>query len=72
MQTEDRLAQRYGVLMTLGDLATVFKRSQDGLRMTMHSKSELGRQLSRAKLRIGRRVHFKTADIAKIIDGKTL
>ena len=68
MRTEDRLVQKFGVLMTLSDLATVLNRSQDGLRMTMHGKSALGAQLRAAKRKTGRRVHFRAEDIARIID----
>ena len=68
MKTENWLLQQFGVLMTLNDLATVLNRSLDGLRMTMHGNSNLGQQLRRAKRKIGRRVHFRIEDIAKIID----
>lgn len=68
MRTEDRLVQKFGVLMTLADLAEVLNRSQDGLRMTMHGKSDLGLLLRQARRKIGRRVHFRTEDIARIVD----
>ncbi|MEW9898399.1 DNA-binding protein [Chitinivorax sp. PXF-14] len=68
MRTEDRLVQKFGVLMTLADLAGVLNRSQDGLRMTMHGKSDLGLLLRKARRKIGRRVHFRTEDIARIVD----
>lgn len=68
MRTEDCLTQKFGVLMTLADLAMVLNRSPDGLRMTIQGRSDLGMSLRLARRKIGRRVHFRTEDIARIID----
>lgn len=67
METRSALEQQFGVLMTLDQLAKLLDRSREGLRVTMHSNSDLGTQLQLARIKIGRRIHFKTALIAKIL-----
>ncbi|NVJ65983.1 MAG: DNA-binding protein [Gammaproteobacteria bacterium] len=65
---ENALIQKYGILMSLDDLSELLDRSKDGLRISINTKSsELGQQLKAAKKKIGRRVHFITIDIAKVI-----
>lgn len=68
--TEQWLIDRYGPLMTLQDLATVFNRSADGLRLALYGQSELAQQLHLARRKIGRRVYFRTAAIALLVDGQ--
>ena len=63
------LIEKYGPLLTLAQLAQILDRSQEGLRLTLRSASPLARQLNGARLKIGRRVHFRTASVATIIDG---
>jgi polysaccharide pyruvyl transferase WcaK-like protein len=67
METRSALEQQFGVLMTLDQLAKLLDRSREGLRVTMHSNSELGTQLQSARIKVGRRIHFKTALIAKLL-----
>ena len=68
MKTEDRLVQEFGVLMTIEELANLLRRSIGGLRWTIHGNSAAGKTLRMAKVKIGRRVHFRTADVATMID----
>lgn len=68
MTTEDRLISKYGILMTVTDLAHLLNRSDDGIRVTLQSKSALGVILRPERLKIGRRVYFRAAAIAKLLD----
>lgn len=67
--TEKWLTDRYGPLMTLQDLATVLNRSADGLRLSLYGQTELSRHLRDARRKIGRRVYFRTAAVAQLVDG---
>lgn len=67
--TTEALLTRYGPLMTLNDLAKFFDRSVDGLRISLGRDSEISKQLKLAKVKIGRRIYFKTIKIAEVIDG---
>lgn len=69
MDTRTALEQQFGVLMTLDQLAKLLDRSREGLRITMHSNSDLAAQLQTARIKVGRRIHFKTAVIAQILGG---
>ncbi len=68
MTTEAWLIKNYGILMTMTDLAHLLDRSDDGIRITIQSESELGGRLRNIKMKVGRRVHFKARDIALLID----
>lgn len=70
-RTAQHLVEKYGPLLTLTELADILDRSREGLRLTLRGNSELAQQLGAARLKIGRRVHFKTAVIANVIDGPT-
>lgn len=68
-RTEELLVSRYGVLLSLTDLAALLNRSVDGLRITLSGNNELARQIRPAKVKLGRRVMFKAAELAKFLDG---
>lgn len=70
MDTYKYLLERYGVLMTLDELADILDRSADGLRSTVGSSTRLGQLLKKAYKKIGRRIHFKTNIVAQIIDSE--
>lgn len=67
--TEEQLIERYGILLSLEDLADVLKRSKDGLRIALRGDSEFARAWCSAKKKIGRRVYFRASDVARLIDG---
>jgi hypothetical protein len=67
-ETEKFLFEKYGPLLTLAQLAKILDRSEEGLRLTLRNHSPLARQLTSARLKIGRRVHFRTHEIASILD----
>jgi hypothetical protein len=51
-------------------VAQLLDRSPDGLRVTLRGSNPLGRQLCAARVKIGRRVHFKVRPIALLVDGE--
>jgi hypothetical protein len=62
------LVKKYGVLMSLADLAGTLKRSTEGVRYGLHTDSEFYRSINAARVRLGRRVYFHTVKIAAVID----
>lgn len=72
-QTQTSLSQsmfdRYGPLLTLAQLAQMLNRSADGMRMALRESSAYAKQLNAAKVRIGRRIYFRTPDVAQILLG---
>ncbi|HDR9092005.1 DNA-binding protein [Burkholderia vietnamiensis] len=68
LSTEDQLHSSFGPLMTISQLAKVLDRSPEGLRISLRSQGELARQLLPSKLKLGRRVYFRTAAVANLID----
>lgn len=70
MTTEDLILNRYNgaPLLSLEQLAELLHRSKDGLRITLGSDNEFSRKINPCRIKIGRRVYFKTADVARLID----
>jgi hypothetical protein len=52
----------------LADLSKLLKRSPDGLRIALSSQSDFARKWNTAKRKVGRRVYFRAADVAALID----
>lgn len=70
MQIEEVLTNKYGPLLSIAQLAKVLDRSADGLRISLRSDSDWSRPVNAAKLKLGRRVYFRTIEIAKILSGE--
>lgn len=68
MTTEEILVARFGPLLTRPQVAGILDRSAEGLRLTERGDSDLGRKLRAARVKIGRRVHFRAAFIALLLD----
>jgi hypothetical protein len=69
-ETYKTLTDRWGVLMSYDALGQVMDRSPDGLRLSLaQNRSDWARRVNAAKVKIGRRVLFRTAQIAELIDG---
>lgn len=60
---------RYGPLLTLAQLAQMLNRSTDGMRMALRERSTYAERLNAAKIRIGRRIYFRTPDVANLLLG---
>ncbi|MBC3806748.1 DNA-binding protein [Undibacterium seohonense] len=68
MQIEEALTQIYGPLLTITQLAKVLGRSAEGLRIGLRTDSDWVRRVNSTKIKLGRRIYFKTAGIAQILD----
>jgi hypothetical protein len=68
MRTEEILVDRFGPLITLSQLAGLLDRSPDGLRLTLSADTDLARALNPAKVKLGRRVYFRTTLVSQAID----
>lgn len=70
MTVEETLLNRYGgsPLLSLKQLAEVLHRSKDGLRVSLSVDNELSAKLRQCKVKIGRRVYFRTSEVARVIE----
>lgn len=68
MTTVEILVARFGPLLTRLQVAEILDRSAEGLRLTERGDSDLGRKLRAARVKIGRRVHFRVSSIARLVD----
>jgi len=67
--TYQTLLQQFGVLLSYTQLASLLKRSPDGLRISLsRPRDEWAQRINATKVRFGRRVLFDTAAIAALID----
>ncbi len=72
MKIEEVLIDTYGPLVPLSGLALILDRSPSATRMFLRTSCNLARQLQSVKIKIGRRIYFRTVDIAKVLeDGVT-
>lgn len=69
--TKEFLLGKYGPLLSLPQLAGLLDRSTDGVRLSLLSDTEFSRQIRPTKIKLGRRVYFRTDLIAKVISGDT-
>lgn len=67
---EDVLTNQYGPLMSLAQLADCLHRSAEGLRISLRSESDWSRPINASKFKLGRRVYFRTAEIALVLSGQ--
>ncbi|MCL2307224.1 MAG: DNA-binding protein [Proteobacteria bacterium] len=71
--TKEILMTRIGFapLMTSAQVAEILGRTQSGLRYTLYrNASDFARALNRAKIKMGRRVMFLTAEVLNLIDAE--
>jgi len=66
MKTEEVLFEKYGPLVPLSGLALMLDRSPSATRMFLLSQANLACQLRSVRVKIGRRIYFRTSDVAKI------
>jgi len=69
MEIEDVLTSTYGPLLSITQLAKVLDRSAEGLRLSLRLDSDWSRRINVARMKLGRRVYFRTAEIAKFLNG---
>ena len=70
MSIEEILTRQYGPLLTISQLAKVLDRSPEGLRISLRSSNEWVDQVNASRLRLGRRVYFRTGQIAMLLGGE--
>ena len=64
---EDTLLNRYGPLLSISQLATVLDRSPEGLRISLRGPGDWSTKINLARLKIGRRVYFRTSQVADLL-----
>lgn len=64
---ENNLHQKYGPLLSLQQLAELLHRSADGLRVALRTSQPYALRICEARVKIGRRVYFRTTDIASYL-----
>ena len=67
MTTEETLIKQYGPLLSINQLAGILDRSADGLRTTLRSFGEWVNKINAARLRSGRRLFFRTVEVADVL-----
>jgi hypothetical protein len=67
---EKALTEKYGPLMSVANLAECLDRSPDGLRISLSSDPDWAKAINAAKHKLGRRVYFKTPEIALAFNGQ--
>ena len=70
MTIEEVLVKQYGPLLSMEDLAIILDRSPEGLRISLRSSGEWVRRINAARLQLGRRVYFRTSEIANVLDAR--
>lgn len=68
--TESFLLEKFGPLISLEQLAGILDRSVDGLRLSLSQNGEIAQKFGPARQKIGRRVYFRSALVAPILDGQ--
>ena len=70
MNTEQAILEKYNgaPLLSINQLAEILLRSKNGLRLSFCGDNEVSRKFSPRKVKIGRRVYFRTSDVAKALD----
>jgi hypothetical protein len=64
MTIEETLINKYGALLTIAQLAEILSRSVDGTRISLRSENDWSNRVNATRLKIGRRVYFRTSEIA--------
>jgi len=70
MSIEEQLTKQYGPLLSIAQLARVLHRSAEGLRISLRASSEWASAVNATRLKLGRRVYFRTVGIARLLSGE--
>ena len=70
MTIEEILVKQYGPLLSLAELGLNLDRSPEGLCWSPRSSREGVGRINAARLRLGRRVHFRASEIANVLDAR--
>lgn len=66
MTIEETLLKCYGPLLSINQLAEILDRSPEGLRISLRSSTPWAHRINGTRLKIGRRVYFRTSEIAEL------
>lgn len=64
---EQNLLDQHGPLMSARSTAELFGCTQGGLLNAIYRATPFGLEVARARVKIGRRVLFRTSDIARLV-----
>jgi hypothetical protein len=67
MTSEESMMQQYGPLLSITQLAAILDRTPEGLRITLRSSGEWVNKINSTRLQLGRRVYFRTSEIAEVL-----
>jgi hypothetical protein len=67
MTAEETLIKQYGPLLIINQLAGILDRSPGGLRTALRSSGEWVNKINATRLRSGRRLYFRTAEVADVL-----
>lgn len=70
MTIEEALVSKYGPLMSVVALSSVLDRSPESVRVFLRSNDDSALRLNLAKVKVGRRLYFRTAEIAEVLNGQ--
>ena len=71
MTIEEILVREYGPLLSLSELAAmILDRIPAGLRSSLRSSEEWIERINATRLRLGRRVYFRTSEITNVPDAR--
>lgn len=68
MSKKHQLVEEYGLLMKMEDMAELLGRSKDGLRISLSTESELAGIFRPTMIKVGRRIYFKTTEVAAALN----
>ena len=61
------LIKKYGLLISIAQLAELLNRSKNGLRISLQQNSDVAEKFNPARIKIGRRVYFDAGTLASIL-----
>lgn len=67
--TEEALLASHGPLISFNQLARLLDRTPEGLRSSLRSSGDEWSAIKEAKRKIGRRIYFKTVEVAQFLEG---
>lgn len=68
MTTLDLIITRYGLLLTLDNIAELFHSGRDSMRMQVNRGTPLGQKLKTCQFRMGRRIYFRAQGVAELLE----
>jgi len=71
MTIEETLTKQYGPLLSMAQLAQVLDRSPEGLRISLRASTAWVQRINASRLRLGRRVYFRTSEISQLLAGES-